>query len=104
VRGTCARVARAIFGQQAGAAAVAMVNNAPGYPPYEGRINANPDTGIAYTVTIPFLGVQGPPTSSDSAAILAATSATFSATTIANPTFRQSPRSVRQDRASATDI
>src|SRR5256885_7641476 len=34
-RGTCARVARAIFGQQAGAAAVAMINNAAGYPPYE---------------------------------------------------------------------
>ena len=27
-RGTCARVAKAIFGQQAGAAAVVMVNNA----------------------------------------------------------------------------
>src|SRR5439155_598 len=34
-RGTCARVAKAIFGQQAGAAAVVMVNNAPGFPPFE---------------------------------------------------------------------
>ena len=57
VRGTCARVAKAIFGQQAGAAGVVMVNNADGYPPYEGPITANPDTGIPYTVTIPFLGV-----------------------------------------------
>jgi minor extracellular serine protease Vpr len=89
-RGTCARVARAIFGQQAGAAAVAMINNAAGYPPYEGPINSNPDTGIAYTVTIPFLGVQGPSaTSGDGAALVAAASTTFASTTIANPTFRQ---------------
>ena len=90
VRGTCARVARAIFGQQAGAAAVAMINNAPGYPPFEGPINSNPDTGVAYTVTIPFLGVQGPsPASGDGAAMKAASSASFtSSTTIANPTFR----------------
>src|SRR5207302_1797216 len=35
-RGTCARVARAIYGEMAGAAAVAMVTNGPGYPPFEG--------------------------------------------------------------------
>ena len=90
VRGTCARVARAIFGQQAGAAAVAMINNAAGYPPFEGPINANPDTGIPYTVTIPFLGVRGPlPASGDGAALTAASTAAFTSTTIANPTFRQ---------------
>jgi minor extracellular serine protease Vpr len=55
--GTCARVARAVYGEQAGAAAVAMINNAPGYPPFEGKITSNPDTGQAFTVTIPFLGV-----------------------------------------------
>ena len=60
VRGTCARVDRAIYGQQAGAAAVAMINSAAGYPPYEGPITANPDTGVPFNVTIPFLGVQGP--------------------------------------------
>src|SRR5437868_6557558 len=65
IRGGCARVARALFGPQAGAAAVALINNAPGYPPYEGPINSNPDTGMAYTVTIPFLGVQGPATNTD---------------------------------------
>ena len=69
-RGTCARVAKAIFGQQAGAAGVIMINNAPGYPPYEGPITGDPDPpgpplfgGFSYNVTIPFLGVpsgQGP--------------------------------------------
>jgi len=89
-RGVCARVARAIFGQQAGAAAVAMINSAPGYPPYEGPITSNPDSGVAYTVTIPFLGVQGPSaTNTDGATLAASTGATFTAaTTIANPTFR----------------
>ena len=88
-RGTCARVARAIYGQQAGAAAVAMINNAAGYPPYEGPINSNPDTGAPYTVTIPFLGVQGPGGSADGTALTAATAATTTVTTIANPTFRK---------------
>ncbi len=59
LRGTCARVARAIFGQQAGAAAVAMINTDAGYPPFEGPITSNPDTGEPFTVTIPFLGIRG---------------------------------------------
>jgi minor extracellular serine protease Vpr len=58
-RGSCARVAKAIYGQEAGAAAVVMVNTASGYPPYEGKITSNPDTGESITVTIPFLGVEG---------------------------------------------
>src|SRR5262249_39318561 len=58
-RGTCARVARAIFGQQAGAAAVVMVNSTPDLPPFEGPITQNPDTGEQFTVSIPFLGVRG---------------------------------------------
>jgi hypothetical protein len=58
-RGTCARVAKAIFGQQAGAAAVVMVNNDTGLPPVEGRSPSNPDDGEPFTVTIPFLGVRG---------------------------------------------
>jgi subtilisin family serine protease len=88
-RGTCARVSRAIFGQKAGAAAVAMINNAAGYPPYEGPINSDPDTGTPYTVTIPFLGVQGPSAAAgDGAALKTAASAAFAGTTIANPTFR----------------
>jgi minor extracellular serine protease Vpr len=58
-RGTCARVARAIFGQQAGAAAVVMINNATTLPPFEGPITSNPDTGDAFVVSIPFFGVRG---------------------------------------------
>jgi hypothetical protein len=58
-RGICARVARAIFGQKAGAAAVVMVNNATTLPPFEGPITSNPDTGEQFTVTIPFFGVRG---------------------------------------------
>src|SRR5262249_52391557 len=42
-RGVCARVARAIFAQQAGAAAVVMINNANLLPPFEGDITLNPD-------------------------------------------------------------
>jgi minor extracellular serine protease Vpr len=57
-RGVCARVARAVFGQQAGAAAVLMINNANALPPFEGRISGNPDTGEAFNVTIPFLGTS----------------------------------------------
>ncbi|MBA2460577.1 MAG: S8 family serine peptidase [Actinobacteria bacterium] len=59
LRGDCARVARAIYGQKAGAAAVAMINTAASYPPFEGEITSNPDTGEKFTVTIPFLGIRG---------------------------------------------
>ena len=89
-RGTCARVARAIFGQQAGAVAVIMVNNAAGLPPFEGKITSNPDTGIPYTVTIPFIGVDvasGP--ALIAAAAAAAPSATLTNNQIANPGFRK---------------
>ena len=58
-RGICARVAKAIFGEQAGAAAVGMINNSPALPPFEGPITRNPDNGTFFTVTIPFLGVKG---------------------------------------------
>jgi subtilisin family serine protease len=65
-RGVCARVARAVFGQQAGAIAVIMVNNSTALPPFEGKITGNPDTGEVYNVTIPFLGVKGLPTTATS--------------------------------------
>lgn len=58
-RGTCARVARAIFGQQAGAAAVVMINNATSLPQFEGEITVDPDNGLQFRVTIPFFGVKG---------------------------------------------
>ncbi|MEU8261745.1 S8 family serine peptidase [Micromonospora sp. NPDC048999] len=84
-RGTCARVARAVFGQQAGAAAVIMVNTDNNLPAYEGPITENPDTGEKYNVTIPFLGVRG----NDGTALLAADggSVALSAFTIPNPSF-----------------
>ena len=89
VRGTCARVARAIFGQEAGAAAVVMVNNAATLPPFEGPITNNPDTGQQFTVTIPFLGV----TSTDGAKWSAADGGTATLTNkdIANPGFLAHP-------------
>ena len=83
-RGTCARVARAIFGQQAGAVAVVMVNTSPGFPPFEGKITSNPDTGIPYTVTIPFIGVQ----TASAAVLFAGLNATLTNNQIANPGFR----------------
>ena len=91
-RGTCARVAKAIFGEQAGAAAVVMVNNAAALPPYEGPITSNPDDGTPFTVHIPFLGVAGPATNpaSDGARLRAQPSGSSVATVsaqIANPGF-----------------
>jgi subtilisin family serine protease len=99
LRGVCARVARAIFAQKAGAAAVAMLNTSPGYPPYEGEIRVNPDTGEKFTVTIPLLGIRGCylATGSCTAAndttdpedLVAADggTATLAATTVTNPAF-----------------
>jgi minor extracellular serine protease Vpr len=91
-RGTCARVAKAIFGQQAGAAGVIMINNATGFPPYEGPITGDPDApgpplfgGFAFSVTVPFLGVP----SGAAAQLIAADGGTLTETaaTIANPGF-----------------
>ena len=41
-RGSCARVARAVFAQKAGAAAAAMIDTSTGYPPFEGPITSQP--------------------------------------------------------------
>ena len=91
-RGTCARVAKAIFGQQAGADAVVMVDNDTGLPPVEGPITSNPDTGEPFVVKIPFLGVRGLPTTptSDGGRLRAANgqSATVTPSSIANPNFK----------------
>lgn len=86
-RGSCARVAKAVYGQQAGAKAVLMVNSDPGYPPFEGEITSNPDDNSAYHVTIPLLGVR----SGDGAAIKAAAGRTLTLvkSTLENPTYRQ---------------
>jgi subtilisin family serine protease len=86
-RGTCARVAKAIFAQQAGASAALMVNNTNALPPFEGPITENPDNGTPFTVTIPFLGVS----MADGPALAAAagTQATITPQAIQNPSFRR---------------
>src|SRR5579885_1300020 len=76
MRGVCARIARAQYGQAHGAAGVIMINSSSGYPPYEGPIPG---------VTIPFFGAL----SSDATTLGAARSASsFVANTITNPTYR----------------
>jgi len=84
-RGTCARVAKAIYGQDAGALAVVMINTSNTYPPFEGRILSNPDTGAPANVTIPFLGVK----SSSKAPLLAkdGTSVALNNANITNPAY-----------------
>ena len=86
-RGTCARVARAVFGQKAGAAAVLMVNNVDSLPPYEGPITENPDTGEKYPVTIPLFGAPSGATTT----LLAADGGTVAIVghQIVNPSFGQ---------------
>lgn len=59
VRGTCGRAARPVYAQQAGAAAAAMIDTSPNYPPDEGQITENVDNGEPFDVTIPFLGIRG---------------------------------------------
>ena len=91
-RGTCARVAKAIFAQQAGAAVAVMTNNAAGLPPFEGPITSNPDTGVPFNVTIPFAGVAGnqATASTDSGKLRASppgTTASLSVQNFANPNF-----------------
>src|SRR5438552_7688955 len=98
LRGTCSRVGRAIRAQRFGAAAAAMLNTDTGYPPFEGQITSDPDTGFQYTVTIPFFGIRGVITTatSDSSKLAGADTTTppgpsgtvtLTNTTIANPTF-----------------
>ena len=80
MRNTCDRVTRAELGQAAGAAAVILVNNGPGLPPFEGNI-VGPPPGRR-PVTIPFIGV----TPADGATLLAdngQTAITLSTTSIA---------------------
>jgi subtilisin family serine protease len=94
VRGVCARVARAVFGQQAGAAAVAMINTDAGLPPFEGEITSNPDTGAPFIVTIPFLGVRGvlgaaPTADGDDVVAADGGTGTLAAATVPNPGYQR---------------
>ena len=93
LRGTCGRVDRAIYGQQHGAAAVAMIDTTTGYPPFEGHITSNPDTGEPFDVTIPFFGVRGligPSATADGDNLVAADGKTVTVThtDIANPSYQ----------------
>src|SRR5262249_22219410 len=98
LRGTCSRVGRAIRAEQHGAAAAAMLNTDTGYPPFEGQITSDPDTGFQFTVTIPFFGIRGvlANATSDSSKLAAADTntppgpagtVTLNTTSIANPGF-----------------
>jgi hypothetical protein len=75
-RGTCDRVQRAKNAQAAGSAAAVMINNAAGFPPFEGPIAG---------VTIPFLGVR----QGDGPALVAADggTTTITAKQLTNPDF-----------------
>jgi minor extracellular serine protease Vpr len=89
-----ARVFRAGAGQKYGAAAVALLNNGVGYPPFEGAISGgDPTTNPFGAVTIPFFGVRDTSTplapSADAAALIGAASATATNTSLANPGFEQ---------------
>lgn len=85
-RGTCARVAKAIYGEQAGASAVLMVNNADEYPPFEGTVTSNPDNGDPFNLSIPLLGVK----LSDGPAVRATAgdNMTMLSASLDNPSFR----------------
>ncbi len=64
-----------------------MVNNVNALPPFEGPITEDPDNGVPFVVTIPFLGVSladGP-----AFAAAAGASATVVPANINNPTFKQ---------------
>jgi subtilisin family serine protease len=93
LRGSCARVARAVFGEKAGAAAVVMINTSTAFPPFEGPIEGNPDTGEEFLVTIPFLGVRGllgPDPEEDPDRLVAADgqTVTLSPSTVDNPGYQ----------------
>jgi minor extracellular serine protease Vpr len=88
VRGVCSRVARAIFAQQNGAAASAMIDTSTGYPPFEGPITGSIETG-PFNVTIPFFGVRGlvGTATSDGARLSLAASAIANNALLPNPNF-----------------
>ena len=94
VRGVCARVHKAIVGQKAGAAAVAMIDTSTGFPPFEGDITTDADTGEQFHVTIPFFGVRGllGNPASDGSTLVAAdggTANSFTPTDVPNPSYQK---------------
>jgi subtilisin family serine protease len=94
VRGVCARVHKAIVGQKAGAAAVAMVDTSTNFPPFEGDVTVDPDTGEQIHLTIPFFGVRGllgstPPSDGDKLVAADGTSASFAPTAVPNTAYQR---------------
>ena len=95
LRGVCARVHKAILGEQAGAAAVAMINTSTAYPPFEGDITSDPDTGLQFHVTIAFFGITGllgstPPSDGDKlAAADGGTANTITPAVVPNPGYQR---------------
>ena len=70
-----------------------MINTEIGFPPFEGPIEGNPDTGEDFLVTIPFLGVRGllgPDPEEDADKLVAADgqSVTLSPAGITNPGYK----------------
>jgi minor extracellular serine protease Vpr len=93
LRGICGRVHKAILGQKAGAAAVAMINTATTFPTFEGDITSDPDTGEQIHVTIPFFGVKGllgstPASDGDKLVAADGGTANFAATTVPNSAYK----------------
>jgi minor extracellular serine protease Vpr len=93
LRGVCARVHKAILGQKAGAAAVAMINTAASYPTFEGDVTSDPDTGEQFHLTIPFFGVKGllgstPQSDGDKLVAANGGSSTYAAATVPNTTYQ----------------
>ncbi|MCC6495056.1 MAG: S8 family serine peptidase [Propionibacteriaceae bacterium] len=86
-RGVCDKVAKAAYGQVAGAEAVVMIDNTTDpFPAYEGQVTY-PVDGVPVEVTIPFLGV---PASSGPALVAAAgQTLTLSAAEVPNPEARR---------------
>ncbi len=93
LRGVCARVHKAIVGQKQGAAAVAMINTVTSFPPFEGDITSDPDTGEQFHVTIPFFGVRGllgstPPSDGDKLVAADGGSSSYTPALVPNPTYQ----------------
>jgi subtilisin family serine protease len=95
-RGNCARTFRAGAAQHFGAAAAAMINNAAGFPTYEGPIPggaATPADGNIYEpVTIPFFGValaDGPAISGPTGGPAPANAVANNGAILPNPNFER---------------
>jgi subtilisin family serine protease len=94
LRGVCARVHKAIVGQKQGAAAVAMINTSTAYPPFEGDITSDPDTGEQFHVTIAFFGIRGllgstPPSDGDILVAADGGSSSYTPATVPNPGYQR---------------